>query len=85
LRWRYVACGDSPWLIVVGREALTSIADSEECPQYNGLVLSEQLGLVPIGRDPESGLWEFWHVQTGAKPLRGEDGGLVLTEETGAG
>ena len=62
-------------------EALASIADLEECPKYGGLEIKEQLGLVPIGRDPESGLWEFWHVQTGEKPVRNEDGKLVLTEE----
>ena len=64
-------------------EALASIADPEECPLYGGLEIKEQLGLVPIERDPESGLWEFWHVQTGEKPRRDENGKLELTEETG--
>ncbi|MBI4880854.1 MAG: SUMF1/EgtB/PvdO family nonheme iron enzyme [Planctomycetes bacterium] len=41
------------------------------------------MGLVPIGRDPDSGLWEFWHVQTGEKPARDEQGRLVLTGQTG--
>jgi len=64
-------------------EAIASIADVDECPRYGGLEVQPQLGLVPIGQDPESGLWEFWHVQTGARPERDEDGTLELTEETG--
>ena len=36
-----------------------------------------------LGADPYSGLWEFWHVQTGAEPQRGKDGVLVMEEDTG--
>jgi len=64
-------------------EAIASIANREDCPAYDGLSIHEQLGLVPIGRDPDSGLWEFWHVQTGARPERDENGKLVMKEETG--
>ena len=63
--------------------AIASIADGEECPQYGGFIIEEQIGLVPIGRDPDSGLFEFAHLQTGAIPERGEDGKLILTEEMG--
>ena len=45
-------------------EAIRSISDESECPMYGGLELSPQLGLLPIGRDPNSGLWEFTHVQS---------------------
>ena len=61
-------------------EALAAIREHR---LYGGLVLSRQVGLVPIGPDPQSGLWEFWHVATGAEPIRNERGGLLLTEETG--
>ncbi|MEM7231442.1 MAG: SUMF1/EgtB/PvdO family nonheme iron enzyme [Planctomycetota bacterium] len=54
-----------------------------ECPSYRGLHLEPQEGLVPMGRDPDSGLWEFAHLQTGDVTTRGEDGELVLTESTG--
>ncbi len=64
-------------------EAIASIANPEECPQYHGLVIKPQVGLVPIGRHPDSGLWEFWHVQTGEKPERDYAGKLVLTEDIG--
>jgi len=50
---------------------------------YDGLALREQLGFIPLGRDPESGLWEFAHLMTGEPARRAEDGNLVLTEETG--
>ncbi len=64
-------------------EAIASIANEEECPPYKGLQLKPQIGFVPIGRDPASGLWEFADIQTGEIPERDEDRKLVLTEETG--
>jgi len=63
------------------REAIAAIRELEV---YGGLELAPQAGLVPLGPDPRSGLWEFWHVATGTEPTRGEDDRLVLTEETGA-
>ena len=65
-------------------EAIASIANRDECPQYDGLVLTPQLGLIPIGRDPASGLWEFglWR-QTGEIPVRSGDGKLTLEEHSG--
>ena len=50
---------------------------------YGGLELPEQVGLVPIAADPESGLWEFLHVLSGEMPERGADGRLVVAPETG--
>jgi serine/threonine protein kinase/formylglycine-generating enzyme required for sulfatase activity len=46
-------------------EAVTDIAGLDV---YRGLRLQPQIGLVPLRRDPVSGLWEFWHVQTGGAP-----------------
>ncbi|GJM20520.1 MAG: hypothetical protein DHS20C15_04350 [Planctomycetota bacterium] len=37
---------------------------------YAGLTLTPQLGLVPLGADPVTGLLEFWHVESGARPER---------------
>jgi len=45
--------------------------------------LEPQMGLVPIGQDPQSGLWEFAHLASGEPATRGEDGTLSLREETG--
>jgi serine/threonine protein kinase/formylglycine-generating enzyme required for sulfatase activity len=62
------------------REATSAIAGSEK---YKHLKLAPQLGLLPIGEDPQSRLWEFAHVESGDVPERGPDGRLVLTESTG--
>ena len=63
--------------------AIASIADLADCPLYGAFELEPQLGLVPIGRDPTSGLWEFWHIQTGVKPGRTAAGELVFTDDCG--
>ncbi len=47
---------------------------------YRALALVPQLGLVPIGPDPESKLWEFYHPDSGepgALPARDEKTGRV--------
>ncbi len=61
-------------------EAMGSIARS---PEYAGVALTPQVGLLPIGADPVSHLWEFAHLATGDPAQRGADGKLLLTEETG--
>jgi formylglycine-generating enzyme required for sulfatase activity len=40
----------------------------------------EQLGLVPIGADPQSGLWEFWDVDTGERPERDPKSGRIVVQ-----
>ncbi len=62
--------------------AQRSIADAGECPAYAGLWLAPQLGLVPLGPDPGSGLWEFAHLESGVPPARGGDGRLALAPES---
>ncbi|MBX3464235.1 MAG: protein kinase [Planctomycetes bacterium] len=47
-------------------------------PRFAGLELRPQLGLVPLGADPDSGLEEFAVLQTGRPPARGADGRLQL-------
>ena len=64
-------------------EAIRAIADVEAHPEYGGMTLSPQPGLLPLGPDPASGLWEFAHLQSGLPALRDEDGRLITTEETG--
>jgi len=63
-------------------EARRSIADPAQCPMYRGLELEPQLGLVPLGRDPGSGLWEFAHVLSGTVPERDGAGRLNIDEST---
>jgi formylglycine-generating enzyme required for sulfatase activity/tRNA A-37 threonylcarbamoyl transferase component Bud32 len=50
---------------------------------YPGLQLGVQMGLVPLGTDPASGLFEFWHVQSGSEPARGDEGALAIDAATG--
>jgi|GEM_PF-339598 len=75
-------------------EAIEGIARS---PKYAGQKwpsgdrLTPQAGLLPLGANPVTGLWEFVHLQTGVEPklgvdgrvLRDAEGRLSLTPETG--
>lgn len=63
--------------------AVASIADTDECPFYNGMMLKPQVGLVPLGRDQQSGLWEFAHLRSGDPPARDGSGRLTLEPESG--
>ena len=52
------------------QQAITAIAASDgktASTLYAHFVLTEQEGLVPIGMDPESKLWEFVHLPSGTK------------------
>jgi formylglycine-generating enzyme required for sulfatase activity len=62
---------------------LRSIANEEECPLYRGLEMKPRQDLFPLGRDRETGLWEFVHRETGAPPPRDDTGRLIPTEESG--
>lgn len=63
--------------------AVVAVAASN---RYGGLVLKPQSGLVPIGADPRSGLYQFWCVASGPRPmldpvtgkLQNPDAGIVL-------
>lgn len=50
-------------------------------PEYAGLRLAPQPGLVPLGRDPQSGLWEFADIESGRLPLRHPRTGEVVVGE----
>jgi formylglycine-generating enzyme required for sulfatase activity/serine/threonine protein kinase len=52
-------------------------------PKYGGLALRPQLGCVPLGPDPSSGLEEFALAVTGEIPTRDESTG-ILSEIEGA-
>lgn len=65
-------------------EAQDSISDPDQCPQYAGLKLTPQMGLLPLGRDPRSGLWEFAHLLSGEAPTRDPSTGeIVMRAESG--
>jgi formylglycine-generating enzyme required for sulfatase activity len=51
--------------------------------RYQDMKLKPLVGLVPLGKDPQSHLWEFAHVPSGTVPKRGADGKLELGKDTG--
>jgi formylglycine-generating enzyme required for sulfatase activity len=63
--------------------AIDEVADPGRSPLYEGLRIQPHLGLVPIGRDPDSGLFEFAHLQSGRVPARDERGRLVMDGDAG--
>ncbi|MHC4141626.1 MAG: serine/threonine-protein kinase [Planctomycetota bacterium] len=62
---RTVGAPAAAWQAVI-----EAIADERRSPQYRGLRIEPQVGLVPVGQDPDSGLFEFAHLQTGEPPAR---------------
>ncbi|MBL8803901.1 MAG: SUMF1/EgtB/PvdO family nonheme iron enzyme [Planctomycetes bacterium] len=44
---------------------------------YGVLRFAPRRDLVPLGRDPRSGLWEFWHTPSGERPFEGPGGWTV--------
>jgi serine/threonine protein kinase/formylglycine-generating enzyme required for sulfatase activity len=60
------------WRVAVGE-----IADRALCPRYGGLKIVPRAGLVPLRRDRNSGLYEFWAPQTGARPALDAEGRLA--------
>lgn len=63
------------------QDAIASIANQEESPKYLGLHISPQIGLIPIGPDPVTGLWEFSVYGLGDIPIRNKAGTIKVTEK----
>ncbi len=49
--------------------------------RYPELDMTPVMGLVPIGQDPASELWEFAHLMTGSIPERDSDRRLILEDD----
>lgn len=64
--------------------ARATVADRARCPLYDGLALEPRLFLAPLGLDESTGLYEFWHVQTGEPPRRDLSGRWRIDDETAA-
>jgi formylglycine-generating enzyme required for sulfatase activity len=64
------------------RAAIAAIAAE---PRYGGLVIAPQLGLVPLGPDPATRLWEFVHLASGApgREFPERDAGTGRLQPTG--
>jgi formylglycine-generating enzyme required for sulfatase activity len=64
--------------------AIASIADPARSPKYGGRRIHPQIGLVPIGQNRASGLWEFADLASGALPeTDGIDAAFHLEPSTG--
>lgn len=61
-----------------------AIGEVNRSPLYRGLMLEPQVGLVPLGKDPESGLLEFAVLATGTSPVRDPSSGRLLLTEPSA-
>ncbi|MEZ5966357.1 MAG: bifunctional serine/threonine-protein kinase/formylglycine-generating enzyme family protein [Planctomycetota bacterium] len=62
------------------QEACAAIAAS---PEYGGLVIREQVGLLPLGANPHTRLWEFACQLPGAEvPQPGADGWNIVGDRT---
>ncbi len=74
--------------VVRGRDLQALAATPEhreawERAEDEGLEMPRAAGLLPIGKDAPSGLWEFWVVPSGTRPPRGPDGRLEIGPESG--
>jgi len=76
---RLRAESERPEVLTLWREAEVALRAD---PRYAGLELRPVVGLVPLGRDPSSGLWEFAHLLTGEAPVRDGAGRLQLGAES---
>jgi len=64
-------------------EAIQAADDQVASSRYAGLPrLKPQLGLVPIGMDPASKLWEFAVLDSGVVPVRGEHQKLEIDADS---
>jgi serine/threonine protein kinase/formylglycine-generating enzyme required for sulfatase activity len=63
------------------QEAATTIADETRCPHYHGLKIVPQVGLIPLGVDPESKLYEFMVWDSGEPPTRDSATGRIRIDE----
>jgi serine/threonine protein kinase/formylglycine-generating enzyme required for sulfatase activity len=59
----------------------TTIREIEEAAIYKGLKITPQVGLLPLGFNPQ-GLAEFAQLISGNAPARGPEGELFVTEES---
>ncbi|MFT7678706.1 MAG: formylglycine-generating enzyme required for sulfatase activity/predicted Ser/Thr protein kinase [Planctomycetota bacterium] len=57
-----------------------SANDVRTDPRTSHINLKPQLGLIPVGTDPESGLAEFWLPGTGVRPVRHAETGRYRIE-----
>lgn len=61
-----------------------AISDIAERSEYDGLELTRRDDLVPLGANPGTRLWEFWHPASGERPVWDDDADTwIIRPETG--
>ncbi|MBT8467435.1 MAG: serine/threonine protein kinase, partial [Deltaproteobacteria bacterium] len=67
------------------RDAWTTASEElSRDPRFAGFRMQPQLGLIPLGRNPQTGLQEFAHLRSGTAAIRDKTNGeLRITERTG--
>lgn len=83
MRHRLAIYPSAETLAKAWKDAIASIRDPKDCPMYDGLEIGIVDGLFPIGRDPESELWEFVHLRSGGIPERDSERRLKVSDNTG--
>ncbi|MHC4893550.1 MAG: bifunctional serine/threonine-protein kinase/formylglycine-generating enzyme family protein, partial [Planctomycetota bacterium] len=63
-------------------ECVADIANASESPRYGGLELRPSMGVFPLGKNANTGLWEFWVPGTGELPLPDPTGGWAVDERS---
>ena len=48
----------------------TTVDAIMDSPHYDGLAIEPELGLIPLGAEPDTELFEFAHLQSGEPPSR---------------
>ncbi len=64
------------------KEMSEEISDQSRSPRFFGFHPPKIPGLVPLGKDPLSGLWEFAHILSGSVPARDAKGMLQMKEDS---
>ncbi|MCA8954180.1 MAG: SUMF1/EgtB/PvdO family nonheme iron enzyme [Planctomycetes bacterium] len=82
---REIALGTSATRVARDSELWQRAIDDIAAPRsrYGGLRIREQRGLIPLRKDPTTGLWEFLVTITGSEPAIGSEGAFRLDAATG--
>lgn len=65
------------------QHSINCICNINKFPQYKGLKISPQIGLIPLGQNRQSGLFEFLHLLTGTLSEKDENGNFLISESSG--
>ncbi len=79
-RWELARSMEDESLVRASDAWTRTIAELAGDAGYRGIPLEPIVGLVPIGRDPETRFFEFAHLPSGSRPSRDANGRLVIDD-----